>query len=128
MHSRATVALADDDTLLAEMVTAWLEHHGYDVLRFDSGAELVAWARADPSCVDAFLLDIDMPGLDGYESCRALREIPIYAGIPALFVSSHHGEAIALRVAEAGGSALLRKDAGLLPRVTEWLSTNLAAA
>ena len=128
MHSRATVALADDDALLAEMVAAWLEHHGYDVLRFDSGAELVDWARTEPSDVDAFLLDIDMPGLDGYESCRALREIPTFAGIPALFVSSHHGEAVALRVAEAGGSALLRKDAGLLPRVTEWLQSNLTAA
>lgn len=128
MHSKPTIALADDDTLLAEMVTAWLEHHGYDVIRFDSGAELVAWARSATSSVDAFLLDIDMPGLDGFESCRALREIPVYAGVPALFVSSHHGEAVAVRVSDAGGSALLRKDGEMLPRITEWLSSNLAAA
>jgi DNA-binding response OmpR family regulator len=128
MHPKPTVALADDDTLLAEMVTAWLEHHGYDVRRFDSGVELVDWARSTTASVDAFLLDIDMPGLDGFESCRALRGIPIFAGTPALFVSSHDGDAVAVRVSEAGGSSLLQKNADLLPRLTDWLSSNLAAA
>jgi CheY-like chemotaxis protein len=128
MQSKPTVALADDDNLLAEMVAAWLEHHGYDVRRFNSGSELVEWARDSSSAVDVFLLDIDMPGLDGFESCRALRGIPIYAGTPALFVSSHDGDAVAERVTEAGGSSLLQKNAELLPRLTDWLSSNLAAA
>lgn len=128
METRPTIALADDDVVLADLVTAWLEHSGYDVVRFDSGDAIVAWAREAQVSVDAFLLDIDMPGLDGFESCRALGEIPHFAGTPKLFVSSMPAEVLADRVADAGGASLLRKDSNLLPRLTEWLGANLMPA
>jgi CheY-like chemotaxis protein len=122
------IALADDDVVLADLVTAWLEHSGYAVVRFDSGDALVAWAREADVAVDAFLLDIDMPGLDGFESCQALSEIAPFSGTPKLFVSSMAPETLESRVSAAGGSSLLRKDANLLPRLTEWLATNLMPA
>jgi CheY-like chemotaxis protein len=128
METRPTIALADDDVVLADLVTAWLEHSGYAVVRFDSGDALVEWARAAELSVDAFLLDIDMPGLDGFESCRALGEIAPFSGTPKLFVSSMAPEALADRVSAAGGASLLRKDGNLLPRLTEWLGANLMPA
>ncbi|MDB4948753.1 MAG: cheY [Gemmatimonadetes bacterium] len=125
MHERPTVALADDDVVLAELVSAWLEHAGYDVLRFESGDALLDWAAEAPSSVDAFLLDVDMPGRNGLESIRALRGIPIYSGTPTVFVSAHAPDDVVEQVS-AAGSSLLRKDAHLLPRLTEWLGAALA--
>jgi CheY-like chemotaxis protein len=128
METRPTIALADDDVVLADLVTAWLEHSGYAVVRFDSGSALVDWARSAEVEVDAFLLDIDMPGLDGFESCRALSAIPAFSGTPKIFVSSMTADVVVERVSAAGGSSLLRKDADLLPRLTEWLGSNLMPA
>jgi DNA-binding response OmpR family regulator len=128
METRTTIALADDDVVLTDLVTAWLEHSGYEVVRFESGNALVSWARETRVPVDAFLLDVDMPGLDGFESCVALGEIPQFAGTPKLFVSSMPAEILTDRVADVGGAVLLRKDSKLLPRLTEWLGANLMPA
>ncbi|HET6233307.1 MAG TPA: response regulator [Longimicrobiaceae bacterium] len=125
MPLKPTLAIADDDALQSELLAAWLEQHGYDVLRFDSGDSLVSWASDTPSYVDAFLLDIDMPGRDGFQSCIDLKSIAIYSGTPAVFVSSVCPETVTERVSAAGGSWMVRKDADLLPRLTSWLQDNL---
>ena len=73
MTDTLTLALADDDELHAELVGTWLEHQGFRVLRFPSGDDLLSWARGGDRRVDAFVLDVDMPGRDGIQSCRELR-------------------------------------------------------
>ena len=125
MSDRPTLALADDDEAHAEILASWLEMQGYAVVRFPSGDALVSWASDAGGGVDAFLLDIDMPGRDGFQSCLALRNIPIYAGTPTVFVSSLAGDGVSDRVAQAGGDAFIAKDAELLPRLTTWLSATL---
>lgn len=122
---RPTLALADDDELHSELVATWLEHHGYDVLRFGSGDDLVNWATSTSGGVDAFVLDIDMPGRDGFESCRDLKSIPTYSATPAVFVSSLVCDMIGDRVSSVGGNHMVCKDAEMLPRLTSWLSENV---
>lgn len=125
MTLKQTIALADDDVIQAELLAVFLEQQGYDVHRFDTGDDLVAWASTSSANVDAFLLDVDMPGRDGFESCRALRGLRIYAGTPTLFVSSMTAPDVDERVRAAGGNGMMRKDATLLPRLAEWLAENL---
>lgn len=127
MTHAPTLALADDDELHAELVTAWLEHQGFRVLRFGSGDALLSWAAAGPRQVDAFVLDVDMPGRDGVQSCRELRALDGYARIPAVFVSSASPEAVPDEVARERVQ-FIRKDGEMFVRLAEWLNEHLYAA
>ncbi|HEX2205010.1 MAG TPA: response regulator [Longimicrobium sp.] len=123
--SPKTLALADDDEMLSELLASFLELEGYDVVRFPSGDALLSWASTSAGPVDAFLLDIDMPGRDGFQSCLALRDIPIYSATPTVFVSSMPAEEVRERVAASGASGMIAKDAEMLPRITTWLAQTL---
>lgn len=127
MTHAPTLALADDDELHAELVTAWLEHQGFRVLRFGSGDALLSWASAGPRQVDAFVLDVDMPGRDGVQSCRELRTLHDYARVPAVFVSSAAPGAVPDEVAESRVQ-FIRKDGEMFVRLADWLTENLYAA
>ena len=122
-----TLALADDDELHAELVSAWLEHQGFQVLRFVSGDALLSWAAAGAQPVDAFVLDVDMPGRDGVQSCRELRALDGYARVPAVFVSSADPRSVPDEVA-AGQVQFIRKDGEMFVRLAEWLSEHVYAA
>lgn len=123
MTETLTLALADDDELHAELVGAWLERQGFHVVRFASGDALLSWARAGERRVDAFVLDVDMPGRDGIQSCRELRALEGYARVPAVFVSS-----TSPRTARGTGLEFIRKDGEMFVRLSEWLSQHLYAA
>jgi len=72
--SRGRVLAVDDSTVMRELVTLSLEAAGYSVEAVASGdAALVAAAREE---FDAFILDVDMPGMDGLAVGRALRNDP----------------------------------------------------
>jgi two-component system, OmpR family, lantibiotic biosynthesis response regulator NisR/SpaR len=128
MQNAITLALADDDEVHSELVTAWLEARGHRVVRFASGDALVGWARDGGEPVDVFLLDVDMPGRNGFESCRALREIPAYVRTPAVFVSSMDEETLAAGATASGGTFALRKSGGFLDALAGWLEANLTPA
>ncbi len=125
MPPRPTIALADDDGAYADLLVAGLQHHGYEVIHFPSGDALVEWAGETPGAADAFLLDVDMPGRDGFESCAELRRLPAYGETPAVFVSTLVAEPLRERVQAAGGTWMVRKDREALPRLVEWLGDNL---
>lgn len=126
--ARATVAVAEDDPIQAELLSAWLEAHGYTVLRFPSGDDLLEWASRSGDAVDAFLLDVDMPGRNGFESCAELRKLAAYARTPALFVTAGEGASLERRASEAEETSVLPKDEAMLARLTEWLARNVVIA
>lgn len=103
----AKILIVDDEPLLRTMVGDALEAAGHQVVMADSGRAALDVAEAErPDCI---LLDINMPGLNGYETCEALKSDPGLASIPVLLVSATTD----LRVmdqAEAVGAA------GVLPK------------
>ena len=71
------------------------------------GASLLA--RASDGPYDAFVLDGMMPGLDGYETCRRLKENPSTAAVPVVFLTARsHPDDIA-RARELGAAGCLQK-------------------
>jgi CheY-like chemotaxis protein len=120
------LALADDDELHAELVCTWLEHQGFRVARFPSGDDLLSWASAGERQVDAFVLDIDMPGRDGIQSSRELRALGSYARVPTVFVSSTSPRAV-VEAAPDTRVEFIRKDGQMFVRLAAWLSENLYA-
>ncbi|MEU9818526.1 response regulator transcription factor [Pseudonocardia alni] len=66
-----TVLVADDDRAIRESLTRALELEGYEVVGAADGVEVLTRVRRDP--VDALVLDVMMPALDGIGVCRVLR-------------------------------------------------------
>ena len=85
------VLVVDDDASFRECMRALLEGAGYDVELAPGGVEALAAIRAGlPAAV---LLDVNMPGLSGYEVCRSIRQ-DLELDVPVLFVSGHRTEAL----------------------------------
>ena len=124
MLDQPTLALADDDELHAELMSAWLEHQGYRVLRFASGDELVSWAAGGGGGIQGLLLDVDMPGRDGFQSCREVRAIPSFAEVPTVFVSAATPNNIPDEVV-SGACHFIRKDERMFVQLADWLSRHI---
>ncbi len=96
-------------------------------LAFDNGIEALAAALAnEPTLV---LLDVDMPGMDGFTVCRRLREDARFATVPIVMVTGHEDSAAIARAFEAGATDFVSKPVNwaLLPRRLEYILRNAAA-
>jgi CheY-like chemotaxis protein len=62
---KATVLVVDDLEDNRDLLTQWLERHGYQAVTASSGPE--AFEKLSSEAIDLILLDIQMPGMDGFE-------------------------------------------------------------
>jgi DNA-binding NtrC family response regulator len=84
--SAERILIIDDTPANIRLLTDALEPRGYEILAAASGdAGLKIAARARP---DLILLDVVMPGLNGFETCRALKEDAALRDIPVLFITA----------------------------------------
>ena len=79
------VLLVDDEEDIVEVIGHFLEQEGYTVQTAHDGEEALEIADGD---VDLIVLDIMMPGLDGYEVCKRLRSRVETETIPIIFLSA----------------------------------------
>ncbi|MFQ3615426.1 MAG: two-component system response regulator [Cyanobacteriota bacterium] len=101
------ILVVDDHPSSRMTAVALLSVEGYDVLEADSGpAALDCVAQANP---DLILLDVMMPGMDGYEVCRQLKHDEHTRLIPVVFVTALNDRRARLRGIEAGGDDFLSK-------------------
>jgi len=101
------ILVVDDHAENRDLLRASLEQAEYTVLTAASGdAALEAVARHRP---DLILLDVMMPGLDGYEVCRRLKADPETAFLPVIVVTALQDFAHRLRGIEAGADEFLTK-------------------
>lgn len=82
--TRATILIVDDEVSNIEIMNAVLEDD-YEVCFSVSGQQALDTARATPP--DLILLDVLMPGIDGFEVCRQLKSDPLLADIPVIFTT-----------------------------------------
>lgn len=87
-----TILLIDDDPTLLELLAEQIHMAGYQVLTANRGEEGVALAFEKD--VDLVVLDVMMPGMDGWEVCRRLREV---SNIPILMLTAKGEEIDKLR-------------------------------
>jgi two-component system KDP operon response regulator KdpE len=69
----ATILIVEDDKTLAHLLREDLQDEGYEVLLAEDGVEGVQVVQTH--CVDLVLLDILLPRMDGWETCRRVREV-----------------------------------------------------
>jgi DNA-binding response OmpR family regulator len=102
-----TVLVADDDEDILQLVSFRLERAGYKVVTAADGQQALAAAREHQP--DLAVLDVMMPGLNGYEVTRQLRADPATAAIPVILLTARVQEADVSRGFEAGADDYLRK-------------------
>jgi len=103
----AKILVADDEFLLRAMLKDALEEIGHTVLLAENGEAALAQAKADPP--DCILLDIMMPGMDGYAACAAIKADPRLASIPVLLISATTDLRVVDRAEEVGATTVLPK-------------------
>lgn len=100
------VLVVDDEPRNVRLLEAILAPRGYEVLTSSSGQDALEVVRAGG--VDLVLLDIVMPGTDGYAVCRSIREDPETAYLPVVMVTAS-GDEQKVRSLEAGADDFLTK-------------------
>lgn len=106
MSGSGRILVVDDVARNIRLLEALLTPEGYAVVTADSGTE--ALERVADGSPDVVLLDIRMPGLDGYEVCRRIRSDPDHAYLPIIMVTSAENEE-RVRALEAGADDFVAK-------------------
>ena len=97
----------DDNPESVAVLINKLENLGFSISVAEDGKEAIELAQS--LLPDIIMLDIFMPGMDGYETCRQLKLLEDTSDIPVIFMSAHTDQASMLRGFEVGGVDYLTK-------------------
>ncbi|MEO8670795.1 MAG: hybrid sensor histidine kinase/response regulator [Tahibacter sp.] len=86
LHTEPLVLIVDDQPANLQLLGKILSSAGYEVMPADSGEQ--ALARAKTRIPDLVLLDMLMPGMDGFEVCRRMKEDVLLAPTPVIFITA----------------------------------------
>jgi two-component system cell cycle response regulator len=123
----ARVLVVDDILPNVKLLEAKLTNEYYDVLTATSGAE--ALEKVEREKPDIILLDVMMPGMDGFEVCTTIKKNPLLAHIPIVMVTALTDVADKVRGLEAGADDFLSKpinDIALMSRVRSLVRLKMA--
>lgn len=101
------ILIVDDELDLSQMMAELLADTGFDTCNAGNGREALTDVQANPP--DLVLLDVEMPGLDGFEVAAMLKSDPATATIPIIMVSAHEGRGARLIGLESGAEDYLAK-------------------
>jgi two-component system KDP operon response regulator KdpE len=104
----STILVVDDEPQLRRAMKATLSSIGYTVVEAKTGEE--ALARMDELRPDLVLLDLNMPGLGGLETCRAMRE---RSDLPIIILSVRNTEPDKVQALDAGADDYVTKPFGI---------------
>jgi len=98
--------VVDDEPLTVEMLETFLKLNGYETVAVLCGADALLMAQIEP--LDAVLLDLQLPDLNGIEVCRKLRA-GAHAQLPVIVITAHGSPEMRRRALEAGADAFFTK-------------------
>jgi len=101
------VLLAEDDELSAALVRHRLQRDGFEVSHFDDGLE--ALAAAEDGRFDLVLLDVKLPGMEGFELLERIRSLPHLRSVPVVMLTSLGREEDVVRGFELGARDYILK-------------------
>ena len=119
---RARIFIAEDDRAILDLLETRLALAGYLTSSASDGRE--ALARIVSSRPTAILLDVNMPGLDGFDVLRALKEMPGLSRIPVMMLTARNAAEDVRKAIALGAKDFLAKpfdDQQLLDRIARLL-------
>ena len=103
----STLLIVDDNASARETLVAMLEHDNYQIEQAKDGAQ--ALRLLEQTRPDLILLDVMMPGMDGFEVCRRIRSTAELAEVPIILVTALDDRTSLLQGIEAGADDFLSK-------------------
>lgn len=107
----ARVMIVDDVRETVELISMAVSHLGHQAIGTNSAQD--AMDQLELTTPDLILMDFMMPGRDGLETLRDIRNLPQGKSIPILFSTASSDAVLEERVLAAGGNGLLHKPLGL---------------
>ncbi|WP_421616824.1 response regulator transcription factor [Brevibacillus sp. TJ4] len=106
MHARHTILVVDDDPSIVELLRDFLENEQFHVITACDAAQ--AWSVFQQTPVHCIVLDVMMPGQNGFELCRSIRA---KSNVPILFLSARSEDVDKIRGLTLGGDDYIVKTA-----------------
>ncbi len=104
LEKKARILVVDDEPRYVRSIQIYLEAQGYEVLTAQNGQMAVEMAIAE--CPNLILLDIRMPGLNGYEACQRIRE---FSEVPIVMLTAMAEDADKVRGLDGGADDYVTK-------------------
>lgn len=123
MKPIACILVVDDDSAVRGVLKLMLERAGYLVLAASSGYQALDIIKAES--VDLVLLDIEMPGMNGFDLCGLLRADPQLRATPVVMMTGRPVLGVLEKVSAVGALELIHKPfdrLSLLGKIKEYLS------
>ena len=103
-----TILVVDDQPANLQVLFTFLKQHGFSVLVADNGHRALKALEKEKK-PDLILLDVMMPGMDGFETCRRIKENEAIADIPIIFITALDSTEDKMRGFKAGGLDYITK-------------------
>ncbi|MBU0483272.1 MAG: response regulator [Proteobacteria bacterium] len=104
MERTTKILIADDDDLVREAVVKILEMYGHEVVSVESGEQALTKLNKE---IDVIILDINMPGMDGFETMAAINKKEL--GVPVLFLTGAGSMEYAVKAINLGAYDFISK-------------------
>jgi len=106
-EKKVRILIAEDDADTREYLRLVLTESGHDVVEAESGEQaIIQFLREEP---DMILMDIIMPGMNGYEATKEIKSLACQKFVPVIFLTSITDDRMLARCIEAGGDDFLNK-------------------
>ncbi len=118
------ILIVDDTTELLFFLDYIFQRNDFEVVTAANGKDAIRLAKETHP--DVMLVDVMMPGIDGLEVCRQLRQNPDMGDVPILLYSAAVGEEIRQKAIDAGANEFLGKTMNheeLVTKVRDWLAS-----
>ena len=104
---RPVIFVVEDDEDIARLISHNLQTAGFEVQSFVSGISVLTEAIRETPAL--FLLDVMLPGTDGFELCRQIRQTPAISATPIIFLTAKTSETDRVKGLELGGDDYITK-------------------
>lgn len=102
-----TILVVDDNPKNLQVIAALLSDHDYQVEVALSGIDALKWL--EDHAFDAILLDVMMPDMNGFETCKKIKQYPVHGNVPVIFLTARHDIESITKGFDAGGVDFLTK-------------------
>jgi len=106
-NSQPIVLVADDDAATRYVIASTLAHEGFSVTEASSGQEAID--AFNQVCPDVILMDVEMPGTDGYQACETIRSSEGGTDLPIVMVTGHDDSESVNRAFDVGATDFISK-------------------
>ncbi len=103
------VMVVDDQAFIRQVIGSELLKLGYEVLYGTDGIDCLAKIKTSTVKIDLVIMDVMMPNLDGYETCRKIRQ-ELNETIPIIFLSANSLKSSIIKAVQSGGNDYVVKD------------------